>query len=262
MKYVIISGATGGIGCEFCKHQILQGENLILLGRQLDKLNNLKSRLLSLNDSVKVLVFPCDLSSSEERLKLFSLIKDENLKIKRLINVAGVDTQMAFSEYTQQKIIFQTRVNFESAVSLTKFCLELNSDDLEVLTVSSMCGLTPMPYFSLYSATKSALINFFDGLRYEYKKTKVKFTVLAPGSVPTRPDIIEDIKKQGLTGKLSSKTPEYVVHKAMRALRKNKRLCIPGFYNKIVAFLSKITPYKIQAKIIARKFSKKQKDAF
>lgn len=262
MKYVIISGATGGIGFAFCKNQVLQGENVIAIGRSQDKLNKLKSDLLSLNSSVDVVTFTCDLSSSEDRLKLFSAIRESNLELKRLINVAGVDTQMAFERYTQDKILFQTRVNFESVVSLTKFCLELNSEDLEILTVSSSCGLTPMPYFALYSATKCALINFFDALRYEYKKTKVKITTLTPGSVPTRPDIIEDIKKQGLTGKFSSKSPDYVVKKGLKALANNKRRCIPGLYNKFVCFLAKITPYGVQAKIISRKFSNKQKDAF
>lgn len=262
MKYVIISGATGGIGSAFCKNQVLQGENVIAIGRSQDKLNKLKSDLLSLNSSACVLTFTCDLSNHDDRLKLFSDIKDAKVELKRLINVAGVDTQMAFERYTQDKILFQTRVNFESVVSLTKFCLELNSDDLEILTVSSSCGLTPMPYFALYSATKCALINFFDALRYEYKKTKIKITTLTPGSVPTRPDIVEDIKKQGLSGKLSSKSPEYVVEKGLKALSRNKRRCIPGLYNKLVCFLAKITPYGVQTKIISRKFSTKQKDAF
>lgn len=262
MKYVIITGATGGIGSEFCRQSILSGENLILIGRSLDKLSALKTRLLTLNANVDVKTFTCDLSSEKSRECTFSEIRKLDLDIKRLINVAGVDTQMAFENYTNEKALFQLRVNFEAAVSFTKFVLDSKKSNLEVLTVSSMCGLTPMPYFSLYSATKAALINFFDALRYEYKNKNVKFTTLLPGSVPTRPDIVEDIKKQGLTGKLSSKTPEYVVKKALKALKRNKRRCIPGFYNKVVAFFSEITPYGLRSKIIARKFSIKQKDAF
>ena len=148
-------------------------------------------------------------------------------------------------------------MNFESALYLTNFALNNIAENLKIFVVSSMCGLLPMPYFAEYSATKSALINFFTALRYETDKKKVKITILMPGSIPTRPDIIEDIKKQGLTGKLSAKSPSYVVEKGLKALYKNKLKCIPGFYNKCVAFLNKITPLKIKTIIIKRKFSKK-----
>lgn len=262
MKYVIITGATGGLGLEFSRQLAKANSNLILTGRSLEKLNNLKSDLLKENLGIDVQIFPADLSKEMDVESLFSFIKEGGFEISRLINVAGVDTQMPVKDYTLEKLLFQINVNFTATVLLTKLVLDLNSPSLEVLTVSSMCGITPMPYFSLYSATKSALINFFDGLRYEYKGKDVYFTTLLPGSVPTRPDIVEDIKKQGLTGKLSSKSPEFVVKTGLNALKKHKKRCIPGVYNKIVYFFSKITPYSIQAKIIAKKFSKKQKDHF
>ena len=76
----------------------------------------------------------------------------------------------------------------------------------------------------------------------ELKGQKVKLTLLCPGSVPTRDDIIEDIKAQGLTGKLSQKSPNYIVKKGLKALEKNKTVCVPGAYNRLVRFISSITP--------------------
>ncbi len=262
MKYVMITGATGGLGKAFCYNQAKQGKNLILTGRSIEKLGTLKNELIGRYGASDILVFPCDLASSDSRDNLYKWILSSDLSIERVINVAGVDTQMAFSEYTQEKLLFQIKVNFEATLSVTKFVLDNFSDGVDILSVSSMCGVTPMPYFAVYSATKAALINFFDSLRKEYTSKSVKITTLMPGSIPTRLDIIEDIKKQGLTGKLSSKSPEFVADKGIKALEKNKRHCIPGFYNKIVYLLSKITPYCIQTKIIKRKFSNKKKDAF
>lgn len=262
MKYVMITGATGGLGKAFCFNQANQGKNLILTGRSIDKLDTLKTELTECYGALDILVFPCDLSSNDSRENLYKQILSNRLSIERLINVAGVDTQMAFSEYTQEKLLFQIKVNLEATLSVTKFVLDNFSDGVDILTVSSMCGITPMPYFSAYSATKAALINFFDSLRKEYSGKYVRITTLMPGSIPTRSDIIEDIKKQGLTGRLSSKPPDFVAKKGIKALEKNKRHCIPGFYNKIVYLLSKITPYGIQTKIIKHKFSNKKKDAF
>lgn len=262
MKYVIITGATGVLGKCYSKAQASLGENLILIGRSQEKLSALKDELTTVNSSIDIKLFSCDLSKTDDVLMLTKTLSKEDFEIKRLINVAGVDTQMAFEKYTYDKAIFQMNVNFQSVICITKYALTNNSIDLEILTVSSLCGATPMPYFALYSATKCALINFFDSIRFEYKNTKVKITTLMPGSIPTRPDIIADIKKQGLTGRLSKKSPEYVVKSSLKALSKNKRHIVPGAYNKFVYFLSKITPYKLQSKIIARKFSQKQKDAF
>lgn len=263
MNAVMITGATGGLGKAFAFNQI-KCENicLVLTGRSLEKLNKLKTELSSLNSAAIIFVYPCDLTSSCEREKMYSAIATEGLKIQRLINVAGVDTQMPFKEYSEEKLLFQIKVNYEATLSITRFALLNRSDVLEILTVSSMCGLTPMPYFAVYSSSKAALINFFDSIRYEYRKEKVFITTLMPGSVPTRPDIVEDIKKQGLTGRLSQKSTDFIVNAALKGLSKHKKHVIPGFYNKLVSFLSRITPMSLQCKIIAKKFSIKRKDAF
>ena len=99
-------------------------------------------------------------------------------------------------------------------------------------------------------------------IRFEQKGKNVTITTILPGSIPTRPDIVEDIKKQGLQGRLSKKTPTFVAQKSLNALKRRKSIYVPGFYNKIVYFFSKITPDFIAQKVLARKFSTKQKDAF
>jgi short-subunit dehydrogenase len=79
-----------------------------------------------------------------------------------------------------------------------------------------------MPYFALYSASKGYLTSLFTSLHYELKDDGVKVTTVLPGGVFTRPDIVEEIKSQGLWGRLSAKTPEFVAEKSLKAVRKNK----------------------------------------
>ena len=261
MNYSIIMGATGVIGESFAKKLALKGENLYISGRSNEKLTLLKCKLLDINPNIKVEFFACDLTDFNSVNGLLDNFISLNAKVNGLYYVSGVDIQKPFADYSYDKIIKQARVNFESALLLTNFALKNKGNNLKILVVSSTCGLLPMPYFAEYSATKSALINFFTALRYETDKS-VKITILAPGSVPTRQDIIEDIEKQGFLGKLSSKSPDYVVEKGLKALEKNKRQCIPGCYNKFICFLNKITPNFIKLSIIRKKFFKKTKDAF
>ena len=87
-------------------------------------------------------------------------------------------------------------------------------------------------------------------------------TVVLPGGVPTRPDIIEDIKGQGLWGKLSSKSPEFVAEKSLKKVKKNKIKYIPGAFNRFLNFAMKLLPRRIVLTFIANRWKKQSKDAF
>ena len=260
MEYSLVMGASGGIGKEFCHQLARRGENLIISGRSKNKLELLKSELTK-SYSISVITYELDLADSLKRQEFFSYAKTLG-KICGLYYVSGIDTRKSFLKYSEEKLIMQARVNFEGALSLSKFALDNRSEKLKVLIVSSACGFQPMPYFSEYSATKGALVYFFKGLKTELNDKNLKLTLLCPSSVPTRKDIVEDIKSQGLTGKLAQKSPEYIVKTALKALDKNKTVCVPGLYNKLVVFISKITPYAVSGKFVAKKFKNKEKDAF
>lgn len=257
----LVTGATGGIGSAFSFALASENNDLVLTGRSLGKLSALKQRILE-KYSVNVYIFPCDLTKNSQREKLYKFLDESNLQVDKLFNVAGVDIQKAFIDYTEEKALMQIRVNVEATIMLTKHFLDRKPIGFSVLTVSSMSGVSPMPYFALYSATKAMLTNFFSSLHVELKKKKAFVTTALFGGVYTRPDIIEDIKGQGLWGKLSAKTPEFVVKKSLKALKKNKTIVVVGFFNKLLYFLMKIAPKKIVMAFIAKRWSKQTKDAF
>ena len=261
MHYTFISGATGGIGKAFAVSCAKKGYNLFLTGRSEQKLQALKQEILK-DYAVNIEYMPCDLTDEQSRKQMLEYIDQNGLTFDRIINVAGVDIQKAFTAYTEEKVLFQIRVNAEATVCLTHALLMRRAEKMEIITISSMSGANPMPYFALYSATKAMLINFFTSLHYELKKDGVKVTVVMPGGVPTRPDIIEDIKGQGVWGKLSAKTPEYVAEKSLKAVSKNKIKYIPGFFNKFLNFIMNVVPKRLVLRFIAKRWSKQTKDAF
>ena len=261
MAYTFISGATGGIGKAFARECAKRGYDLFITGRSESKLLELKQSIL-LDYSVKIDYFACDLSSESSRKAMLSYLEEKGYTFDRILNVAGVDIQKGFLDYTEQKLLFQMRVNCESTVALTHALLRRREKVTEVLTVASMSGASPMPYFALYSATKAMLINFFTAMHYELKDFGVKVTVVMPGGVPTRPDIIEDIKGQGLWGRLSQKSPEFVARKSLDKLKKNKLKYIPGGFNKFLNVVMAIMPKRIVLRFIKNRWKKQTKDAF
>ena len=261
MAYTFISGATGGIGKAFATQCATLGYSLYVTARDEQKLNSLK-QFLEKEYNVSVIYFACDLTSLASRREMLLDIDNKGIKFERILNVAGVDTQKGFIDYSENKILFQLRVNAEATVHLTHQLLKRRTQKASLLAVSSMSGANPMPYFALYSATKSMLINLYTALHYELKEKGVKVTVVMPGGVPTRQDIIEDIKGQGVWGKLSSMSAEKVAVKSLKALQKNKVKYIPGAFNRFLYFLMKLVPKGIVLRFIKKRWQKQSKDAF
>ncbi len=256
MCYTLVTGATGVLGKCFCKMLAEQKNNLILTGRSEEKLNALRQELTPYGIEIKC--FPCEMGKTEDRAKLFEYISA--FKLNRLILVAGNDNQMPIKDYSQEKVCEQIRANFEGVVDIARFCLPKMEKGSSVLAISSLTAIMPMPYFAVYSATKRAMLDFFSAISYEY--IDINISIALPSSMPTRPDVIEDIKKQGLTGRLASQSPERVARVCLKKVKRNKRIILVGLYNKIVYFFNKITPLNIRCRLIAKKFKNKRKENF
>lgn len=261
-KYALITGACGGLGKAFVYELAKEGYALALTGRREEKLFRLQEELSQTFPEVQTRIYAADLSSSNSRKQLIAAIEKDGIKLSMLVNVAGADIQKGIEGYTEEKIAFQCRVNFEAAVSLCRFAIENRSERLEILNVSSVSGIYPMPYFAIYSATKGALTSFSQSLREELKGKNIAVTVALPGAMPTREDIKEQIKGQGLWGKLAAKSPESVAKISLRAVRKNKRKIIVGFWNKIMRIATCWLPNAWRMRFIAKRWSKISKDAF
>ncbi len=261
-KYALVTGATGGLGKAFVYALAKRNYHLLLTGRSAEKLSRLKEELQEKYPCLQTRIYPADLANEGDRVALTEKIAGEGLRISLLANVAGADIQKGLLEYTQEKISFQCRVNFEAAVSLSRFAIAQKAERLEIVNICSVSGIYPMPYFAIYSATKGALISFSQALREEMKGKGVCVTAVLPGAIPTRADIQEQIKGQGLWGKLAVKSPESVAEISLKAVRKNKRKIIVGFWNKLMRAFTCLLPASWRLKFIAKRWSKISKDAY
>lgn len=261
-QYALVTGATGGLGKAFVYALAKRGYALLLTGRSAEKLLALQSELSAQYPDLEIMTYAADLSSERDRRALMDEISSSGLKISLLANVAGADVQKGLTAYTQEKITFQCRVNFEAAVALCHFAIENKAERLEIVNVSSVSGIYPMPYFAIYSATKGALTSFSQALRAEMKGQNVAVTVVLPGAMPTREDVKAQIAGQGLWGKLAAKTPQSVAESSLRAVKKNKRKAIIGFWNKVMRIGTCWIPSSWRLYFIAKRWSKISKDAF
>ena len=90
----------------------------------------------------------------------------------------------------------------------------------------------------------------------------VYVTAILPGAMPTREDIKEQIKGQGLWGKLAAKSPKSVAKASLKVVKKNKGKVVVGFWNKMMRLGTGWMPTSWRLKFIAKRWSKISKDAF
>lgn len=274
---IIITGATGYLGKAFINELIKNKEtkseiesgvtSLVFTGRSEEKLAALKGRIESEFKSenetrAEIFVKAMDLSSEKSRAEFLAALSSRGEKVKMLINVAGADIQKPFEEYTQEKLLFQCRANFEGAAAMCLYAVQNAAKNAKIINISSVSGIYPMPYFAVYSATKGALTSFSLSLSREVKKRGITVTAILPGAMPTREDVREQIRGQKAWGKLAAEPPSAVARKSLRAAEKGKRKVVVGFWNKLMNTATKILPLSLKMKFIEKRWSKISKDAF
>ena len=106
-----------------------------------------------------------------------------------------------------------------------------------------MAAFAPIPAKNMYSATKSSVLFFSYSLRYQLKDKNISVSVLCPGPVFTKPEIIEDTKKKlGWLGKQMAVSPKRVGEIAVGKTFKGKLVIVPGTVSKIVSMVIRFLP--------------------
>ncbi|MFV0481420.1 MAG: SDR family NAD(P)-dependent oxidoreductase [Campylobacteraceae bacterium] len=182
MVYILITGASSGIGYAAAKEFAKRGENLILVARREERLQTLKDEIFSLNKAVDVKTVVCDLSNPENAHKLFKAVRP--LHVKALINNAGFGNDEYIADVKVEKLEEMIRLNIESLVILSTLYVKSyeNAGHSQIINVSSVVGYKLFPQAITYSATKFFVSAFTEGLNFELKQRgmKLRAKVLAP----------------------------------------------------------------------------------
>ncbi|MGN0822467.1 MAG: hypothetical protein ACI4NG_01710, partial [Candidatus Gallimonas sp.] len=87
-------------------------------------------------------------------------------------------------------------------------------------------------------------------------------TCVLPGAIPTREDVKKNIRAQGVWGRLAAKSPRAVAEASLKAVKKNRRTAVIGFWNRLMRAATALLPLSLKMRFIARRWSKTEKDAF
>ncbi len=257
MSYALITGASKGIGREMAIALAKRKYNLLLVARSEDILLTLSEELQKLY-SVKVFYKALDLSDPNADLLLLNWCNDNNFPVSFLINNAGYGLWGYFEELPLAQQQNMLRVNTEFPVDLTYRMLPILKKNTPsyILNVASTASYQAVPTLTLYAATKSFLLLFSRGLRFELRKTGVSVSCISPGPVKT--GFVDRAGMQALksTADRFGMNADDVAEIAIRSTLNKKAEIIPGFNNKLGVFLSRILPKFVIEAFIATLYNK------
>ena len=255
-KTILITGASSGIGEAFANTLDKLGAKLILTARSKDKLEQMVS---SMNNAASI---PGDLSKKEFPQELYAKVNEMKLKVDILINNAGFGYSGKFLDNSMENYNEMINLNICSLTHLTHLFMKdmLENKSGGIINISSLASFQPIPFFSIYAATKAFVTSFTLSLYEEYRGKNIKILGVCPGYTKTNFNKRAQMNSVPVAGYLMSS--QEVVDQSLEAYKKGRFLIINGKVNRFAKLFTSLLPkkwsLKMASSIIKKGMSNKQ----
>lgn len=174
---VLVTGASSGVGQATARLLAQSGYRVFGTSR-----NPATS-----TDTPGVTMVPLDVRSDESVGACLNAVVDQAGRLDVLVNNAGYEQAGALEELTLDEAKAQFETNFFGVVRIVKAVLPLMRRQRrgQIITVSSLSGLSPIPFMGIYSASKFALDGYTEALRLEVEPFKIRVSQIEPGFLRT-----------------------------------------------------------------------------
>lgn len=251
-RTALITGASSGFGEKFAEIFAKDGYNLVLVARNVYKLNQQK-KFLENHYGVKVWVFTQDLSVANSASKVFEFTQSNGIHIDILVNNAGFGDIGRFANCDIQKQIDMINLNVTTLVNLTHLYVKpmISNGYGKIMNIASIAGFVPAgPLMSVYYATKAFVLSFTDAIATELKGTGVTVTAVCPGPVRTEFFKRAGFKDQKIFNLLTNNGTQKVCQYSYDQMIKGKTIVVPGIMNKIGTNVCKFAPRELSKNVV------------
>ncbi|MEW6994870.1 SDR family NAD(P)-dependent oxidoreductase [Colwelliaceae bacterium MEBiC 14330] len=249
---ILITGASSGIGKEFAQQLACKGANLILTARTHEDLIKLADELMSEHDNIWVKTISADLSELNAAKDLYEKVNDLGLSVDYLINNAGFGKFCEFSNERFETYHKMMMLNINALVELTHLYLPAmkvkNSGG--IINVASTASFQPLPYQTVYGASKAFVLSFSEALTGELLDTNIRVMALCPGTTESR--FMENANAD--TSNMALAPASEVVRAALIGYDKNRIYTVSGKINYLMSLIPRLVSRKRTVKIVVNMF--------
>jgi short-subunit dehydrogenase len=246
--WALVTGASSGIGEEFARQLAARGLHVAVVARRRERLEALATEL-HVRHGAEVRIIGADLTDPSAPDAIADATAD--LDVGLLVNNAGFGEKGGFLEIPLAKQLRMIELNCKVPVWLTHKMAPALIDRGRggIVIVASTAAFQGVPYTSVYAATKSFDLMFGDALGYELARQGVDVVTVCPGPTDTEGPRRTGVNPDRVPVKLMP--PEVVVRHTLDALGR-RTVVIPGTANKAAAFLTRLVPRRLAARIAGR----------
>ena len=242
MAIALVTGATAGIGYSYAQLLAREGFDLVLVARDLPRLNKV-ARELSKTYKVKVECLKADLTKPAQLAKVEKRVASSSKPIEVLINNAGFGIKDSFidSSLIKEQELLDVLVTAPMRLAHSVLGQMVKRNSGVIVNVSSVASFIAG---GTYSAAKSYLTVFSEYLHTELRDTNIKISALCPGFTRTEFHARGNMKMTGLPNYMWL-TTDQVVTKSWKDAKAGKVISIPGWQYFILSSIARIAPRPI-----------------
>ena len=165
-KVVLVTGSSMGIGKAIAWELAKQGAEVMLNGRDDEKLIGTENELLANGCNVKAAI--ADIRKQDQCRFLIDMVIKKYGRLDILVNNAGVSSRGSIENSADKNFTILSETNFTGAAHLSKYAIpHLKKTKGHVIFINSIAGFRGMPFNSAYSASKMAQAALSEALRIE-----------------------------------------------------------------------------------------------
>ena len=244
MNIAVISGASSGMGREFVLQLDKTGlDEIWVIARHADKLEELKPLV-----PCPVRVLALDLSKEESIDAYRALLEEEKPRVRILVNASGFGKFGTFTDMSLEDLSGMVDLNSRSLMAMTYVTLPYMSQGDCIYQLGSLSSFQPVPYIAVYGATKAFVVSFSRAIGKELRGRGIRVMAVCPGWVKTA-FFDRAVYDDTITYYNRYFTPEEVVARAIRDMKKGKEISICGWTVRNQVRLTKLLPHSLVMKI-------------
>jgi uncharacterized protein len=186
-KISVISGGTSGLGLEIASLLVKSGKNVLILGRNSEKITSSLNRLKKLAGKNRAEALICNIGNEEDLKKADDYLTKNELSVEYLFNNAGAGLFITADKATSVLIdrIFES--NLKGMILLTSLILRVTpaEEELTIVNIMSTSALFGRAEETIYCAAKWGARGYTEALRTELKGSKRNIIAVYPGGMIT-----------------------------------------------------------------------------